>query len=123
MISTEMKTSWTFIPFTLKFGRTYSIQKVKLDLVANSSNDAIGLIGQGFIDGYLNGVGHTESGGGSRSEQKKGADGLHFAGVDVWVGGSREDSCGYKMQKESKRKFEIRQEKRSANYSKLSKRE
>jgi len=92
----------------LKFGRTYSIQKVKLDFVANSSNDAIGFIGQGFINGDLNFVGHTEGGGGSRSKQKKGANGLHFAGVDVWVGGSREDCCGYKKQKESKRKFEVR---------------
>lgn len=59
--------------------------KVKLDRVANSSNDAIGGIGQGFVDGDLNVVGHTEGGGSGRREQEKGADELHFATLDVWV--------------------------------------
>jgi hypothetical protein len=57
-------------------------------------------------------VSHTEGGGGSRSQQKKGADGLHFASVDVWVDGSGEDSCGYKMQKEVKVRGSAVKEKR-----------
>ena len=83
----------------LRFGRTYAIQKVKLDHVANSGNDAVGRIRESFIDGNLNVVGHTEGGGGSRSEQKECADGLHLAGVDVWANGSRKDSCGSKQTK------------------------
>lgn len=75
------------------FGRTHSIQKVKLDLVAGSSRDAIGGIGEGFADSNLNVVDRTEGGGGSRREQKECADGLHFGSFDVCV----RDSCRCKM--------------------------